>query len=116
MARFFARAIPLVALAFLFTGCVPGVGGAYFYGAASQATANSYNTSSVVESVIVSDFNGFSHGNVYRLRNGQLWQQTEFYTWYRYWYYPSVIIYSSGGSYKMLVEGIDHPVTVRRVR
>jgi hypothetical protein len=72
--------------------------------------------SSAFEGRITSSFTGFKHGNVYVLANGQVWEQTEYYYWYWYAYSPRVLIYPSYGSSKMLVEGIDHPVTVRRIR
>ena len=69
----------------------------------------------VIESFIISDFNGLNYGNIYELANGQIWQQTEYYIWYWYWFYPGVLIWNDGGIYRMKVEGIDHPVMVKRI-
>jgi len=69
----------------------------------------------VIESTIISDFNGLEYGNIYELANGQIWQQTEYYIWYWYWFYPGVLIWNDGGIYRMKVEGIDHPVMVKRI-
>jgi hypothetical protein len=70
----------------------------------------------VIESTITSEFNGFKHGNIYRLANGQIWEQTEVYIWVWVWVNPKVLIWNDGGIYRMKVEGIDHPVMVRRIR
>jgi PKD repeat protein len=72
--------------------------------------------SGTIESVIVSDFDGFEYGNIYELANGQIWQQTEAYFWFYYAFRPQVLIYSLQGQTKMQVDGIDHAVTVTRIR
>lgn len=69
----------------------------------------------VIESTIISDFSGLEYGNIYELANGQIWQQTEYYIWYWYWFYPGVLIWNDGGIYRMKVEGIDHPVMVKKI-
>jgi len=70
---------------------------------------------SAFESVIVSDFKGLNYGNLYELENGQIWKQTEAWTWFWVWFRPRVIIYNDG-MWKMKVENIDHPVTVIRLK
>jgi len=69
-----------------------------------------------MSSYISGAFEGFAYDRVYALTNGTVWQQTEFYSWYRYAYRPKVLIYQDGARYRMLVEGIDRPVTVVRLR
>lgn len=81
-----------------------------------QSQAQGTVTSNVVESHIISDFDGLDHGNVYKLANGQVWEQTEYWIWVWVWVNPQVIIWSDGGIYRMKVEGIDHPVMVRRIK
>jgi hypothetical protein len=71
---------------------------------------------SVIESYIENDFQGLNSGNLYKLSNGQIWEQIEPWVWVWVWVRPEVIIYRTRGVYKMKVEGIDHAVTVRRVR
>jgi hypothetical protein len=73
-------------------------------------------TPNVVESYITSDFDGLDHGNVYKLVNGQIWEQTEYWIWVWVWVNPKVLIWNDGGIYRMKVEGIDHPVMVRRIK
>lgn len=70
----------------------------------------------VVQSVIVSKFNGLDHGNIYELQNGQIWKQTEYWAWAWAWAMPKVLIYEDGGVFKMKVENIDHAVTVERMK
>lgn len=84
----------------------------------SPTTRAVEQTSGVVDSVITSDFTGkvFSHGNLFELRNGQIWRQTEYYIFYHYAYTPQVRIVRSGGVWRMKVDGISHAVAVERVR
>jgi len=69
----------------------------------------------VIESYIVSEFDGFEYGNIYKLDNGQVWEQTEAWIWVWIWVRPKVLIYRTGTGYMMKVEQIEHPVTVRRL-
>lgn len=70
----------------------------------------------LVESMIVSEFSGLNSGNIYVLANGQIWEQVESWVWTWTWVNPSVIIYAESGGYKMKVENINHPVSVRRIK
>jgi len=70
----------------------------------------------VVESYIISNFDGFNYGNIYKLANGQIWEQIDYWIWLWMWVYPKVIIWNDGGIYRMKVECIDHPVAVRRIK
>ncbi|HPG35771.1 MAG TPA: hypothetical protein PLG63_05500 [bacterium] len=72
--------------------------------------------SSVIESIIISDFKGLKHGNIYKLANGQIWEQTEAWIWIWIWVNPSVIIWKEGGGFRMKVENIEHAVSVQRVK
>ncbi len=73
-------------------------------------------TAQVVESFIISDFDGLEYGNVYQLANGQIWEQTEAWVWVWVWVNPKVLIWHDGGVYRMKVEGIEHPVAVTRIK
>lgn len=82
-----------------------------------SAPTSSLLTSSVVESQIDSDFNGFESNNIYELSNGQIWKQTSYDYEYHYAYRPKVIIYKdSYGSYKMKVDGCTDTPTVVRLK
>ena len=70
----------------------------------------------VIESTIISDFDGLEYGNIYKLANGQIWEQTEAWIWVWVWVNPSVMIWNDGSVFKMKVEQIDHAVAVRQMK
>lgn len=70
---------------------------------------------SVIESKIDGDFEGWEGETIVKLMNGQIWQQTEYYYHYHYAFMPDVLIYKSGGGWKMKVEGIDRAVGVQQL-
>lgn len=72
--------------------------------------------SEVIETKIDGDFEGWEGETVVKLMNGQVWQQSEYYYHYHYAFMPDVLIYRSGGGYKMKVEGVDRAVGVRQLR
>ncbi len=74
------------------------------------------SASTVIETRTMGEFNGWEKETIVRLANGQIWQQTEYYYHYHYAYMPEVLIYSSGGSFKMKVEGISRAVRVQRLK
>jgi len=71
--------------------------------------------SSVIESKINGDFEGWEGETIVKLINGQIWQQTEYYYHYHYAFMPNVLIFQSEGAWKMKVEGIDKPVRVQQL-
>jgi hypothetical protein len=70
----------------------------------------------VVESQIDGDFNGWEGETIVKLMNGQIWQQTEYHYEYHYAYMPNVLVYPSGGGYKMKVDGTEDAVGVQRLK
>jgi hypothetical protein len=70
----------------------------------------------VIESRLDGESEGFEGETVFRLRNGQVWLQTDGYYRYRYRYSPEVLIYREGSGYKLSLEGIDRAVSVRRLK
>ena len=84
--------------------------------ATSQDSMKAGSRQIVIESTIISDFDGLDAGNVYELLNGQIWEQTEVWIWIWVWVYPSVVIWNDGSGFKMKVENIDHAVAVRRIK
>lgn len=104
---------PVLMLLVAIAGCAPGMG--YYSGGSASATATRLS-GRAVDSVITSRFDGFSHGAVFKLANGQIWQQTEYYIWGYVAVRPHVSIVSSYRGYVMHVDGIDHGVTVQRIR
>jgi plasmid maintenance system killer protein len=81
-----------------------------------QSISRPIQTSSVIESSIDGEFEGWEGETIIKLMNGQIWQQTEYYYEYMYAYMPSVIIFNSHGMPKMKVEGIDKAVGVEQLK
>jgi len=72
--------------------------------------------SSIIESKIDGEFNGWEGETILKLMNGQIWQQTEYFYHYHYSYMPKVLIYNTGSGYNMQVDGIDKSVGVSRLK
>jgi hypothetical protein len=70
----------------------------------------------VIESKIEGDFEGWEGETIFKLDNGQIWQQSSYAYTYHYAYRPDVIIYKVGSVYKMKVEGVDSTIYVRRLK
>ncbi len=69
-----------------------------------------------VESRVDGEFEGWEGDTVVKLTNGQIWEQAEYHYEYSYSYRPRVTIFQSRGQCKMLVDGVDEPVGVSRLR
>jgi hypothetical protein len=75
------------------------------------------NGGGVVESRIDGEYKGWEGETIYKLINGQIWQQASYTYRYKYKFSPKVLIFKSGSYYKMQVEGDDgDPVAVRRLK
>ena len=73
-------------------------------------------TPSVIESKVDGSFEGWDGETIVKLANGQIWQQTEYHYRYHYAFMPEVLIFKSGGVYKMKVKGIEKAVRVKRLK
>jgi hypothetical protein len=73
-------------------------------------------TPAVIESRIDGEFQGWDGETIFRLQNGQIWQQARYAYRYHYAYIPRVTIIQSNGRYIMQVEGIDDTLEVVRIR
>ena len=73
-------------------------------------------TTSVIESQIEDEFDGWEGETIVKLMNGQIWQQTEYYYHYHYAFMPKVLVYKSHGQWKMKVDGIDRAVGVEQLK
>lgn len=71
---------------------------------------------SVIESRIDGEFEGWEGETVFKLMNGQIWQQVTYSYTYRYDYMPEVLIYPSRGFCMLRVEGIDEAIAVQRLK
>jgi hypothetical protein len=67
---------------------------------------------SSIESQIDGDFEGFEGETIFKLVNGQIWQQSEYWYHYHYSFMPRVLIFKSGGGYKIKVDGIEKSIGV----
>ncbi len=70
----------------------------------------------VIESRIDGEFTGWDGETIFKLVNGQIWQQAEYAYTYTYKYMPKVTIYKSSSGWKMKVEGMSREIRVTRLR
>ncbi|UOD50699.1 hypothetical protein [Orrella daihaiensis] len=70
----------------------------------------------VIESQIDGDFEGWEGDTIYKLMNGQIWQQVSYEYEYSYGFMPNVIIFQKNGSNYMKVDGVNSIVQVQQLR
>ena len=85
-------------------------------GAAATSSSPSLSNERVIESKIDGEFNGWEGGTIFKLRNGQIWQQIDGRYKYKYKYSPEVLLIPRGNHHEMRVEGMDATVRVVRLR
>jgi hypothetical protein len=73
-------------------------------------------TSDIIESQIDGEFSGWDGETIFKLANGQIWQQSSYAYTYSYKYRPNVLIFSNSGGFQLQVEGMDQRITVVRIR
>jgi hypothetical protein len=73
-------------------------------------------TSDVIESQIDGEFHGWDGETIFKLTNGQIWQQAQYDYEYEYAYRPEVTIYKTTGGYKMKVEDMEDTIYVKRIK
>jgi hypothetical protein len=81
----------------------------------SAVSALPANTPDVIETRIAGEFTGWDGETIFKLQNGQIWQQSAYAYTYHYAYAPKVLIYKSGGVHKMKVDQLNGEITVRRI-
>jgi hypothetical protein len=69
-----------------------------------------------IESYIRGAFHGYRRGAIFKLANGQTWQQNDNLYQYQYAYQPEAHVYAEGGRQMILVAGMDGPVEVTGAR
>jgi hypothetical protein len=82
----------------------------------STGNSGADTTLTTVNSKIDGDFDGFDYEKIFKLLNGQIWQQTSFDYKYSYKYSPKVTIYKDGAFYYMIVDGVDKKVRVEQIK
>lgn len=85
-------------------------------GVAAPAAATQGSCSPAIESQIDGDFEGWSGETLFKLENGQIWEQAEYDYEYEYAYMPDVLIYQAAGGCKLSVSGMDDTILVRRIK
>jgi hypothetical protein len=87
---------------------------------AKERTRPSGNSKSdcvpAIETTIASDFNGWDGETIFKLDNGQIWEQAEYDYTYSYSYRPDVTIYQVSGGCRMKVADENETILVRRIR
>ena len=81
-----------------------------------RAAATNSNCNPAIESSIDGDFTGWDDGKIYRLMNGEIWEQVGPDYDYEYDYDPDVVIYSTAEGCTMKVDGVDETVVVQRIK
>jgi len=69
-----------------------------------------------IESYIDGDFEGWSGDTVFKLDNGEIWQQASYAYTYHYAYHPKVLIYKDGSRFKMKVDGVSSTIEVKKLK
>jgi hypothetical protein len=67
-----------------------------------------------VRTRIEGEFTGYDNAAIFKLANGEVWQQKRYPYKYKYAYRPEVRIYREGGDYMMEVRCMDEPISVVR--
>ncbi len=73
-------------------------------------------TSNVIHSNVEGDFEGWEGDTIFKLDNGQIWQQANYAYMYHYAYHPEVMIINANGSWKLKVEDVDEMIEVTRLK
>lgn len=82
----------------------------------TKQQSSKHSNVNVIESNIDGEFNGWEGETIFKLRNGQIWQQSSYAYTYHYAYAPQVTIYKTNGVYKMKVDGVDSSINVTQLK
>jgi hypothetical protein len=69
-----------------------------------------------IESAISGEVHGWDGETIFKLDNGQIWQQAEYDYTYFYEYHPDVTIYQTRGGCRMKVEDEEETIIVKRIK
>jgi hypothetical protein len=83
---------------------------------AAESLAVPLTQAAAIESRISGTFTGWEGETVFKLQNGQIWQQSSYAYHYHYAYSPEVTIYKVASGHRMKVDGVDQTINVRRIR
>lgn len=114
------RACPFLSLILLPFSLTSRVSYGMTAAASSRFTVSATSQSAcdpAVETNIKGDFNGWDDETIYKMDNGQIWQQKNYHYHYHYAYHPEVVIYKTSNGCHIKVEGDDDPgVDVERIK
>ncbi len=71
---------------------------------------------SLIMTRMAGDFTGWDGSTVFQFTNGQIWRQVSFGTLYQFVRSPKVMLVSTGGGWRLQVEGVPQSIYVRRLR
>ena len=83
---------------------------------ATESDTSSGLCTPAIESAISGEFNGWEGETIFKLNNGQIWQQAEYDYMYSYSYSPDVTIYSTKSGCRMKIEDEDETILVKRLK
>ncbi|WP_373520744.1 hypothetical protein [Aquiflexum sp.] len=69
-----------------------------------------------MENKIDGNFEGWEGETIFKMMNGEIWQQSSYAYMYHYTYSPQVIIYKTSNGYVMKVEGIEEKIDVIKLK
>ncbi len=69
-----------------------------------------------IETKIDGTFDGWEGETIFKLMNGQIWQQSSYDYHYHYSYNPEVLIYKFEDKWNMKVEDVDETITVIKLK
>lgn len=70
----------------------------------------------VISTQVDGDFNGWEGNTIFKMTNGQIWQQASYAYTYHYSYSPDVLIFQDNKIWKMQVEDVDDIIEVQRLK
>src|SRR5712691_3605313 len=82
----------------------------------AAAGSTGSNCAPAIESAISGEFNGWDGETIFKLDNGQIWQQAEYDYTYSYSYRPEVTIYQTSSGCRMKVEDEEETILVKRLK
>lgn len=85
-------------------------------GPSSRGGASASGGGDVIEAQIDGEFQGWEGETIFKLTNGQIWQQSSYAYTYTYKYMPKVMIIKTTSGYELHVDGMDQRIRVRRIR
>jgi hypothetical protein len=84
--------------------------------APARAGSTSY-CNPAIETRIAGEFNGWDDEFIYKMTNGEIWQQSNYHYHYHYAYRPEVVIYPTSHGCHIKVDGDnDEGVDVVRIK